>query len=82
MAKKTYRKTSILDADEFDPKHIKVLISTRLDGEVLKALKAAAKVRGIGYQTLINQTLRNSFLGDAEEEKIRRIVREELKKTG
>ncbi len=84
MAKKKikYAKKSTLDLDEFDPKYIKVLISTRLDENVLQAVKSAALERGIGYQTLINQTLKDRFLGNTEEEKIRRIVREELKKTG
>jgi len=83
MAKKknNYGKQSILDADEFDPKYAKVLISTRLDGNVLSAVKAAATERGMGYETLINQVLKDHFLGNAEEEKIRRIVREELRKT-
>jgi predicted DNA binding CopG/RHH family protein len=84
MAKKkiNYTKNSSLDADEFDSKYVKVLISTRLDEDVLKAVKTAAAERGIGYQTLINQVLKDHFLGNAEEEKIRRIVRDELKKTG
>jgi uncharacterized protein (DUF4415 family) len=78
----SYAKKSVLDADEFDPKYVKVLISTRLDGDVLEAVKAAALERGIGYQTLINQVLKDRFIGNAEEENIRRIVREELKRTG
>jgi uncharacterized protein (DUF4415 family) len=84
MGKKkiVYAKKSVLDADEFDSRYVKVLISTRLDEDVLKAVKAAAKERGIGYQTLINQVLKDHFIGNAEEEKIRRIVREELKRTG
>lgn len=63
-------------------KYVKVLISTRLDEEVLKAVKKASLERGIGYQTLINQTLKDKFIGNVEEEKIRRIVRDEMKKTG
>ena len=84
MAKKkiSYGKNSVLEADEFDPKYVKILISTRLDGDVLEAVKKAARERAVGYQTLINQVLKDRFIGNAEEEKIRRIVREELKKTG
>jgi predicted DNA binding CopG/RHH family protein len=82
MAKQkiNYASKSVLDSDEFDPKFTKVLISTRLDSEVLKAVKAAAKERGLGYQTLINQVLKDHFVGNSEEERIRRIVREELKR--
>ena len=83
MVKKkiNYSKKSVLDHDEFDPKYVKILISTRLDESVLKAVKAAALERGIGYQTLINQVLKEWFIGDVEEEKIRRIVRDELKRS-
>jgi predicted DNA binding CopG/RHH family protein len=69
-----------LDEDEFNPKYVKVLISTRLDGEVLEAVKVVAKQRGVPYQTLINQTLRDQFIGNAAEEKIRTIIRDEMKK--
>ena len=66
MVKKkiSYSKNSVLDADEFDPKYTKVLISTRLDGQVLEAVKAAAAERGVGYQTLINQVLKDKFIPD------------------
>ena len=69
---------NLLDADEFDKKHTKVMITTRLDGEVLEAVKIEAASRGIKYQTLINQFLRERLIGTAEDEKIRRIVRDEL----
>ncbi len=84
MAKKKiiYAKNSVLDSDEADSKYVKILISTRLDENVLKEVKSAAAEQGIGYQTLINQVLKDHFIGNAEEEKIRRIVREELKRTG
>jgi predicted DNA binding CopG/RHH family protein len=81
-SKINYSKKNMLDPDEFDTKYIKVLISTRLDEEVLKAIKKVALKQGIGYQTLINQTLKEQFIGNEQEEKIRRIVRDELKKTG
>ena len=84
MAKKkiNYTKNNVLDVDETDSKYVKILISTRLDEDVLKAVKSAAAAQGIRYQTLINQALKDRFIGNAEEEKIRRIVREELKRTG
>jgi predicted DNA binding CopG/RHH family protein len=84
MAKKkiTYTKQSALDADEFDPQYVKVLISIRLDGDVLAAVKAEAGKKGVKYQPLINQLLKEHFFGNSEEERIREIVRQELGKTG
>ena len=77
-----YAKKSVLDADEFDPKHVKVLISIRLDGAVLGAVKAEAEKKGVKYQPLINQLLKEHFFGRPDEDRIREIVREELDKTG
>ncbi|MBI3557095.1 MAG: BrnA antitoxin family protein [Deltaproteobacteria bacterium] len=79
MAKKkvVYAKKSKLDADEFDRKHIKVLISVRLDGDVLEGMKAQASDKGLPYQTYINLVLRERIHG-SEEDKIRAIVRDEL----
>ena len=84
MAKKkiNYAKKSTLDADEFDPIHTKVLISIRIDGSVLDAVKAEADKKGVKYQPLINQLLKEYFFGNKDEDRIREIVRDELKKTG
>jgi uncharacterized protein (DUF4415 family) len=84
MAKKKigYAKNSVLDSDEFDPKHVKVTISIRLDGDVLKSVKADALKRGVKYQPLINQLLRDHYFGRADEQVIREIVRDEMKRTG
>lgn len=82
MAKKAkiqYGKKDLLSHDEFDPKHSKVLISIRLDGDVLAAIKQSA---GSGaYQTLINETLRRQFveahepdLTDEEKRQLRMII--------
>ena len=80
--KVNYAKKSTLDADEFDPKHAKVLISIRLDGSVLEAVKAEADKKGVKYQPLINQLLKEHFFGNSDEDRIREIVREELGKAG
>jgi len=77
-----YAKKSTLDADEFDSKYIKVLISIRLDGDVLAAIKEEATKKGVKYQPMINQILKDRYFGRPEEERIREIVREELAKTG
>lgn len=82
MVKKkiVYAKNSVLDADEFDPKHVKVTISIRLDGDVLKAVKEDALRRRVKYQPLINQLLRDHYFEHADEQLIREIVRDEMKK--
>lgn len=56
-----------------------------LDDQVIAAFRDRADAEGRGYQTMINEALRE-YLGQAREpvdaETIRRIVREELRKTG
>jgi uncharacterized protein (DUF4415 family) len=54
----------------------KVRINMYLDTEVVEYFKARAGKRG--YQTLINDTLRESIRGDQIEAVIRRVIREEL----
>lgn len=52
-------------------------ITIMIDADVLAAYKARAGARG--YQTLINQALRNALLGDRIEAAIRKTIREELR---
>ena|SRR3990172_3617090 len=54
----------------------KVRVNMYLDTEVVEYFKARAGKRG--YQTLINETLRQSMRGDQIEAVIRRVIREEL----
>ena len=57
-------------------------ITILLDTEVLSAFRTRAASTGRGYQTLINQALRD-YLANAElEDTLRRVVREELRTTG
>lgn len=64
----------------------KVKLSIRLDGDILDYFNAQADKTGgkIGYQTLINAALREHIEGKSPkfEEALRRILREELRKTG
>jgi uncharacterized protein (DUF4415 family) len=57
----------------------KTRITIMLDDDVLESFRRSADERGIGYQTLINQALRE-YLGrrPLDEEALRRILREEL----
>lgn len=63
----------------------KTRITIHLDDEVLEAFRERADTAGRGYQTMINEALRE-HLGRSSERvdanTIRRIVREELRKTG
>jgi uncharacterized protein (DUF4415 family) len=57
----------------------KVRVNMYLDTEVVEYFKARAGNRG--YQTLINQTLKESMRGDRIESIIRQVIREELSTT-
>ena len=67
------------------PQPGKTRITIYLDDQVIEAFRARADGAGQGYQTMINDTLR-AYLGRSRDRvdaaTIRRIVREELRKTG
>jgi uncharacterized protein (DUF4415 family) len=57
----------------------KTRITIMLDDDVLDAFRQSADEQGIGYQTLINLTLREHLARrPVDEEALRRILREEL----
>ena len=58
-----------LDADEFDKKYAKVRVTMMVDEDVVDAFRAEAAKRHMGYQTLMNQKLRESIAGDSSVEK-------------
>lgn len=58
----------------------KTRITIMLDNDLLAAFRARAEAEGIGYQTLINRTLRQAATsGPVDEATLRRVLREELK---
>ncbi len=63
----------------------KTRITIYLDDEVIEAYRRMGNERGRGYQTLINEALRET-LGTShcpvDAKTLRRILREELKKAG
>ena len=63
----------------------KTRISIYLDDDVLGAFRERAETAGSGYQTMINQALRE-YLGKSasplDEETLRKVLREELRATG
>jgi uncharacterized protein (DUF4415 family) len=76
-----------LDDTEFEPRHVKVRVTTMIDEDVVTALRRIAEEKGQKYQTLLNQVLRafvqkNAVrrLSPITERRIRTIVREEMRK--
>jgi len=58
----------------------KTRITIMLDNDLLMAFRAKADAEGIGYQTLINQSLRESVGSrPVDEATLRKVLREELK---
>jgi uncharacterized protein (DUF4415 family) len=63
----------------------KTRITICLDDDVIEAYRKMGNEQGRGYQTLINNALRetlNSVQRPVDAKTLRRILREELKKTG
>lgn len=63
----------------------KTRISIMIDDVVLDAFRSLAEASGIGYQTVMNQALKQYLDKTAQpldEPTIRRIIREELKQAG
>ena len=57
-------------------------ITIMLDSDILAAFRERAADTGRGYQTLINQALRDYLTNCELEDTLRRVVREELRETG
>jgi len=66
--------------DKFKNKDVKVSVTARLDPKVVSWLRQESERKGIPYQTLMNSILVESMNAGSQEEVVRRIVREELKK--
>lgn len=58
----TYGDEDVLGDEEFSPKNVKERITTMVDQDVLDVIRKRAAAEGIGYQTLINRALRDTFL--------------------
>ncbi len=60
-------------------------ITIYLDNDVLETFRQEAEAAGSGYQTMINQALREYLAksrGPLDEPTLRRVVREELERVG
>ncbi len=71
-----------LPEDAFNDRETKFRVTMFVDLDVLDAVRKRAKLRGLPYQTYINQLLRDSVLGSELDDRIRKIVREEISKKG
>ena len=63
----------------------KTRITIHLDNDVIEAFRARAEESSHGYQTLINDALREYLATDSkpvDSETLRRILREELENSG
>ncbi len=67
------------------PQTGKTRITIYIDDDILEEFRDRADASGRGYQTMINDALR-AYLGKAslpiDEDILRRVIREELKKVG
>ena len=57
-------------------------ITIMLDSDILAAFRERAAASGSGYQTLINQALRDRLARGELEAMLRRVMREELRNAG
>lgn len=57
-------------------------ITIMLDSDTLAAFRERAAGTGRGYQTLINQALRDSLAHGELEDTLRRVMREDLQNAG
>ena len=58
----------------------KIRITTYVDDDIVEWLKAKGKAEGKGYQTILNETLRQHIREDKPiAEVLRQVIREELK---
>lgn len=72
-----YGNTDLSD-EMFEPKNIKRRITLFLDLDALSEVKKRAKKDGIGYQTKINQLIRDAVLGPSDIEKRLRKIEKQI----
>ena len=66
--------------DAFEPKNVKARITMWVGMDVLEEIRRRAAAKDLPYQTYMNQILRETVLGSSEDERIRKLIREELAK--
>jgi predicted DNA binding CopG/RHH family protein len=84
-SKKTKSKSKInygtvsLPKDALELRNMKTRVTIMFDLDILKAAKEEADSKGIGYQTLLNDKLRDSFFGEGNSDLERRVAQIEKK---
>ena len=68
----------LLNESDFDDSKGKARITTYLDIDVLKAIKDDAKSLKVGYQTYLNQVLREMFIQEESDEPSQNSVTKNL----
>ncbi len=73
--------TEDIEADEFDSKNAKFRVTAFIDLEVVEALRKQARAQGKGYQTLMNEVLREAVLGESSyESRLKKLEKAVFKK--
>lgn len=66
--------------NRFKDADVKVSVTTRIDPDVVAWLRKESEKKGIPYQTLINSILKQSMNSRSDDDHIRQIVKEEIRK--
>ena len=73
--------TEEIEKNEFDPKNAKFRVTAFIDLEVVEGLRKHAKSQGKGYQTLMNEILREAVLGESGyESRLKKLEKAVFKK--
>ena len=72
------RATRLASSEDLTPRNIKLMVTMRLDSDVVEFFKARAKNRGAaGYQTQINDALRSFMEGKVEQADFSKLLENE-----
>jgi predicted DNA binding CopG/RHH family protein len=69
-----------IPADEFSPENVRFRVTMFIQEDVLNEVRKRAAQKGLPYQTYINLLLREQMFGSELEQKVRKIVQDEIKK--
>jgi uncharacterized protein (DUF4415 family) len=80
-----FKKLKLKPGGSARTKNLKIAIHVRLDTDIVAWLREESEKAGLPYQTFLNFRLRQAMEGSHQEilteKKVRKIVREEIKKT-
>jgi len=64
----------------FKDSEVKISVTTRIDPDIVFWLRKESEKKGLPYQTLINSLLKQAMHGGSDDERIRQIVKEEMRR--